>query len=154
MTRFLSIEKAAARVERSERTIKRWGESGLAITAGMVREDALLDMDKRMRERRGRPRGSKAAAAPTPMTFRGEQEVSEYLELESLPWCAVSTPSDEPILLGATEDGELFYVGIPTEGETAGEVEQNNGWRADLPEGRWPLTLLVPGLQDSETGEQ
>ena len=152
MTRFLSIEKAAARVERSERTIKRWGESGLAITAGMVREDALLEMDKRMRERRGRPKGAKAAAAPTATMFRGEQEVSEYLELESLPWCAVSTPIEEPMLLGVTGDGELFYVGIPTEGESAGEVEQNNGWLADLPDARWPLTLLVPGSGVTEDG--
>ena len=62
------------------------------------------------------------------------------------------TPIEEPMLLGVTGDGELFYVGIPTEGESAGEVEQNNGWLADLPDARWPLTLLVPGSGVTEDG--
>lgn len=56
MTRFLTVPQAADRVGRSPRTIGRWVVGGLRVQAGYVREDELLEMDRLMRERRGRPR--------------------------------------------------------------------------------------------------
>jgi transposase len=59
MTNWLSIEEAAKRVGRSVRTIYRWGEGEnpeLRITVNRVREDELLEVDRMMRKRLGRPR--------------------------------------------------------------------------------------------------
>lgn len=59
MTAWLTIEEAAKRVDRSLRTIYRWGEGEnphLRILLNRVREDELLEVDRKMRGRRGRPR--------------------------------------------------------------------------------------------------
>lgn len=57
MTRWLTRAEAAKRVKRSERTLYRWEqEQLLAPILGRYREDVLLEIDKRMRGRRGRPR--------------------------------------------------------------------------------------------------
>lgn len=56
MTTWLTIEDAAERVGKSERTIRNWIDAGLTATFGRVREDELLECDRLMRSRRGRPR--------------------------------------------------------------------------------------------------
>ncbi len=54
---------AAARVGRDISTIYRWEERGvISFVLGRIREDDLLAADKRMREKRGRPRKSAKSA--------------------------------------------------------------------------------------------
>ena len=54
--RYLTLEQAAARVGRSESTIRRWVDNGLMSVAGRIPVSNLLEFEKTMRERRGRPR--------------------------------------------------------------------------------------------------
>mgnify|MGYP001809808410 CR=1 FL=1 len=56
MTRFLTLEEAAVRVERGESTIRRWIDKGLMSVAGRIPEQSLLEFEKKMRSRRGRPK--------------------------------------------------------------------------------------------------
>lgn len=58
--RWLTIDQAAKRVHRSERTIRRWISDGLLrrFPDGRVRAEHLLDVDQRMRANvGGRPKG-------------------------------------------------------------------------------------------------
>jgi len=55
---------AAKRVGRDVSTIYRWEERGeITFTLGRIRESDLLEADKRMRGRRGRPRKSAKSAS-------------------------------------------------------------------------------------------
>ena len=57
MTTWLTITDAAQRVKRSPRTIHRWVEAGhLKVYIGRVREADLLEVDRVMRGRVGRPK--------------------------------------------------------------------------------------------------
>lgn len=56
MSGFLTIEQAAKRVGKTQRTIRNWIDGGLTLRAGYIREDELLERDRLMRSRRGRPR--------------------------------------------------------------------------------------------------
>jgi hypothetical protein len=56
VTRFLTLEEAAVRVDRGESTIRRWIDKGLMSVAGRIPEQSLLEFEKKMRDRRGRPR--------------------------------------------------------------------------------------------------
>ncbi|WAC65765.1 hypothetical protein OVA14_10590 [Agrococcus sp. SL85] len=62
---YLDRSAAAARVDRSERTIFRWVERG-EITAimGLFRETDLLEVDRTMRLRRGRPGKPRGQSKP------------------------------------------------------------------------------------------
>lgn len=56
--RWLSLAEAAVRVHRTKRTIYRWIDDGeLRAFDGRVRESHVLDVDKAMRTRVGRPAG-------------------------------------------------------------------------------------------------
>lgn len=62
VNRWLTIEQAAERVGKSKDTIYRWAREpglGLQIFMGLVSEQALLDVDRRKRQRVGRPRAMK-----------------------------------------------------------------------------------------------
>jgi len=59
---FHDVETAARRVGKTERTIRNWLADGLPSTGGIIREDDLLEHDRRMRAKVGRPR--KATAEP------------------------------------------------------------------------------------------
>lgn len=50
------VPSAAERVKRDESTIRRWIADGMPTTAGFIHETTLLERDKLMRSRRGRPR--------------------------------------------------------------------------------------------------
>lgn len=53
---FLTMEQAAKRVGKTERTIRNWIRAGqITHRAGYIREDDLLEADRVMRSRRGRP---------------------------------------------------------------------------------------------------
>ena len=57
--KFLSVEDAAKRVGKTTQTIRNWlaaPEPLPQLAAGLIREDDLLEYDRRMRSRRGRPR--------------------------------------------------------------------------------------------------
>lgn len=59
---WLTLEEAARRVHRSRRTIERWtsGEQPrLRVFNGLVMVKHLLDVDKAMRSRVGRPKGQR-----------------------------------------------------------------------------------------------
>lgn len=60
MSGWLTRKQAAARVKRSERTIRRWEEAGLRTFHGLFRESELVAMDKEMRSRVGRPKSDRA----------------------------------------------------------------------------------------------
>lgn len=53
---MLTRAQAAVRVGRSQRTIRNWQMRGLRTLAGLIPEGDLLEYDRRMRERVGRPR--------------------------------------------------------------------------------------------------
>lgn len=57
MTTWHTITDAAHRVKRSPRTIRRWIEDKhLKAYLGRVKEEELLDVDRKMRGRVGRPK--------------------------------------------------------------------------------------------------
>lgn len=57
--------EAAQRVGRTERTIRNWERSGeLTPTLGRFRESDLVEADRRMRARVGRPRKTKYTNQP------------------------------------------------------------------------------------------
>lgn len=57
MKRWLSRQQAARRVDRHLSTIYRWEERGLLTVAfDRIEEDRLLEVDRAMGKRRGRPR--------------------------------------------------------------------------------------------------
>lgn len=59
--RWLTRDEAAKRIDRSERTLYRWEQHDLIKPLlGRYRERDLLEVDRRMRGRRGRPRGKVA----------------------------------------------------------------------------------------------
>ncbi|QAB18779.1 hypothetical protein Leucomu_13440 [Leucobacter muris] len=65
---FLDFDRAAARVGKSRSTIRRWVEAELLHPVlGMVRESELLEADRKMRARRGRPRGAGSSRRPDPV---------------------------------------------------------------------------------------
>lgn len=59
---WLDLAQAAKRAGRSERTVRRWIEAGhIKLVLGRMREGELLEVERRMRGRRGRPRKDTAA---------------------------------------------------------------------------------------------
>lgn len=67
---WLTIEQAAKRVDRSPSTIRRWGRDGKLriFPNGKVIEGHVLAVDRRMRERVGRPPGTRV-----PLMFEGRE---------------------------------------------------------------------------------
>ena len=62
--KWLTVAEAAVRVGRSERTVYRWADGGhVVILLGRVAETQLLEADRAMRRRRGRPRKVKGSGA-------------------------------------------------------------------------------------------
>jgi NTP pyrophosphatase (non-canonical NTP hydrolase) len=53
---YVGIEQAAIRVNRSARTIRNWISDGLAVNLGWIKVEDLLEYDRLMRSRRGRPK--------------------------------------------------------------------------------------------------
>lgn len=58
MSKWLTIAQAAKRVDRCERTIRRWMDGEMQSQHQLVREDVLVAFEVKMRARRGRPRKS------------------------------------------------------------------------------------------------
>ena len=61
MSRWLTIGQAAKRVDRDERTIRRWVVDGLPIVNGLIAENHLLAFD---RKRRGPGRPKRGESLP------------------------------------------------------------------------------------------
>lgn len=73
---FLTIQQAAARVGKTERTLRSWKAAGLPVRAGLVNETDLLAFEKKMRESRGRGRrrAIRAAVLAAIVAERGRQD--------------------------------------------------------------------------------
>jgi len=75
MSAWLTIQEAAKRVERTQRTIYRWQADGhLKILLGRVSEAQLLEADRLARKRRGRPRKGGTAMADEARGGSGTEE--------------------------------------------------------------------------------
>lgn len=85
MSKFLTIEQAAKRVGRDERTIRRWvdtvrEEGANLMLGGLIREESLLEVERRMRSRRGRPR----KVRPEVVVLCGSTRFYETFRLQNL----------------------------------------------------------------------
>ena len=75
MSVWLTRKQAAARVKRSERTIRRWEDSGLRSFRGLFRESEVVEMDKEMRSKVGRPKKSEETVmSPTGDPSYGDEQ--------------------------------------------------------------------------------
>jgi hypothetical protein len=54
--KFFDVGTAAKRVGKTERTIRNWLDAGLPTLGGVIREDDLLEHERNMRRRKGRPK--------------------------------------------------------------------------------------------------
>lgn len=78
--KWLTIAEAAERVDKSTDTIYRWSRRGLfGIWGGRVREDKLLEADRFMQGRVGRPRSA-------------ERVFPEHPEVRSSGWSGTEEP--------------------------------------------------------------